>query len=173
MCDTLLPVAVVGNRQGRLLMLLPPPIEGATTGSSSKRLFCFLLATVRARQQWLVSAVLKKDRTAYHPARAPSLSARDWVRLGDMVRQDPSRMNSSLMGTLVRTLFSQRPHGRGQIGAAYHPWGHYCQKLLEGNHATSRIQRVGLQAPRQRSSGSAAVKIPTGCLEAGPKKKKG
>ena len=50
-----------------------------------------------------------KDRTVIHPTRAPRLSARHWVRKGDMVRQDPYRMNSSLMGALVWTLITSAP----------------------------------------------------------------
>lgn len=64
-----------------------------------------------------------KDRTVLHPMCASSLSARDWIRKGDMVRQDPSRMNSSLMGTLGGAISA--PAGRGMGATASHPWGTY------------------------------------------------
>ena len=76
-----------------------------------------------------------KDRTVIHPARALRLSARHWVRQGDMVRQDPYRMNSSLTGALGGA--TSAPAGRGVKAPAYHPWGTYGKKM-------SHLLKVGV-----------------------------
>jgi len=67
----------------------------------------------------------RKHRAALHPAGNPSeLCARYRARQGDMVRQDPYRVNRTLMGKLVRYA-----HGLG--GEASHPWGNYCLNKMK------------------------------------------
>lgn len=69
------PVAVVGNKLSHLLMLLPPSIEGATTGSSSKWLF-------------LLSLRNRTPHVSKHPSRggAEGKRTRYVVRLGGSSR---------------------------------------------------------------------------------------
>jgi len=110
--ETSLPI-VLGVRQGS-------PLSGffyARTTSSA------LHAIAEHLHGWLG----RKHRAAHHPVDNPrELCARYLRRYGDMVRQDPYRMNRILMGKLVHT------HGLG--GEASHPWGNYCLKLIGDNY---------------------------------------
>ena len=102
-------VAVVGNKVIRLLMLSPPPIEGATTEGSSKRIFfAHTVIAPHAIAESLHGLLGREHRAAHHPVDNPTeLCARYRARRKDMVRQDLHRKNRILMGKLVHT------HGLG------------------------------------------------------------
>ena len=77
--------------------------------SSSKWLFyCLFASALHARAERLHGRLGREHRAAHHPVDNPrELCARYLRRHGDMVRQDPYRMNRIPMGKLVHT------HGLG------------------------------------------------------------
>ena len=88
----------------------------------------------------------REHRAAHHPVDNPrELCARYLRRYGDMVRQDPYRMNRIPMGKLVHT------HGLG--GDASHPWVTYC--LKESNYEQTRSQHH----PQSSQRGTAAPSV--------------
>ena len=82
---------------------------GVRQGFWVKWLFCCPSSiALHARAERLHGRLGRKHRAAHHPVDNPrELCARYLRRYGDMVRQDPYRMNRILMGKLVHT------HGLG------------------------------------------------------------
>jgi len=86
-----------------------PVISGARQGFWVKWLFCCPSSiALHAIAEHLYGWLGREHRAAHHPVDNPrELCARYLRRYGDMVRQDPYRMNRILMGKLVHT------HGLG------------------------------------------------------------